>query len=315
MKKPLLIACLSLLITSQAWGHAGHKHGDSKLSQGAGSGPVELTDEAIQNLDIETVEADIKPVTETVSVIARIVLLPELQAQITPTFTGRITKISATLGSKIKKGQPLATLTPISIGNQPVTLRSPMDGYLLKSNIVLGQTVNIGDVLMVVADYSQVLAQGITYESPMLAQIKVGQHATFVADIFPGHPVSGDVQRIDIALEDDSRTFDVYVLLDNKDLRLLPNIQGDVHIATGEAQELLVVPERAVLGEAGNFFVFVKEGNVFERRNVVLGIKQGGHYEILQGVFPGEAVVTRGNYQLQYAPPKKKEEPKKDGGE
>jgi len=47
----------------------------------------------------------------------------------------------------------------------------------------------------------------------------------------------------------------------------------------------------------------VKDENYFEKRVVTLGVSRGGQKEIISGVFPGEEVVTQGNYQLQYVTP------------
>jgi hypothetical protein len=41
-----------------------------------------------------------------------------------------------------------------------------------------------------------------------------------------------------------------------------------------------------VLGDLGNLFVFVRDGNSFERRNVVIGTKSGDQIEIVEGVLP-----------------------------
>ncbi len=120
-------------------------------------------------------------------------------------------------------------------------------------------------------------------------------------DVFRDRVFEGKVQRLDVGLERESRTFEVYVLLDNPELQLRPNMQASVSIAIGEPQEVLAVPQRAVLGDLGNLFVFVRDGNTFERRNVVVGIKSGDQVEIVEGVLPGDNVVTEGHYQLQFA--------------
>ena len=56
-------------------------------------------------------------------------------------------------------------------------------------------------------------------------------------------------------------------------------------------------------GGRGNFFAFVQTdepGLIYERRAVVTGIKDDQYVEIIEGVYPTDKVVTRGNYQLQY---------------
>ena len=300
-----LIALTVLTLHSvSAVAHGEDDHGAGALAESASvSGPIELSDAAIINLGIKTVVADVIPVRETIKMVSSIELLPEKHAKITPRFQGKVTEILVKLGEKIKKGQALAKLDPINIGNKSVTLRAPRGGYLIQQHVVLGETVDVGDVLMEVADYSKVLAEGIMYESPNLSKIKTGYDASFVADIFPSERFTGKIQRMDIALED--RTFHVYALLENKKLRLIPRLQGSLEVYLGKAEELLMIPNSAILGDTGNYFVFVKEGNLFERRDIVLGIRQGRQQEIIEGVFPGEEVVIRGNYQLQYATPKK----------
>jgi hypothetical protein len=62
-----------------------------------------------------------------------------------------------------------------------------------------------------------------------------------------------------------------------------------------------------LLGDAGNFFAFVQaddKGLSYERRPVVVGMKDDRFAEIIEGIFPGDKVVTLGNYQLQYVIPK-----------
>jgi multidrug efflux pump subunit AcrA (membrane-fusion protein) len=64
---------------------------------------------------------------------------------------------------------------------------------------------------------------------------------------------------------------------------------------------VVAVPRRAVLGSLGRLFVFVEnDDGLYEKREVATGIRSGNLVEILEGVLPGEKVVTIGNYQLQY---------------
>ena len=62
------------------------------------------------------------------------------------------------------------------------------------------------------------------------------------------------------------------------------------------------MPRRAVLGRLGAKFVYVQtEPLHFGRREVVTGMISGDRVEIVEGVLPGDIVVTNGHYQLQYS--------------
>ncbi len=61
-----------------------------------------------------------------------------------------------------------------------------------------------------------------------------------------------------------------------------------------------------MLGEAGHLFVFVQDeeqATRFERRPVVLGVENDRAVEVVDGLLPGERVVSQGNYSLQYLAP------------
>lgn len=296
---------LSVLIAASlpliALAHEGHVHGPGE-AEAVVTGPVVLTPEAIKNLGVQTVEANLAPLQRTIGMIGRIEGLPERLAKIAPRTEGRVAEILVKLGDRVTAGQPVLRFEPRTVGNPPVILNSPINGFVVRQEASLGQALNPDTVLMEVADYSQVLARGMTFESPDLSLIKPGQNARVRLDVFPERLFEGKVQRLDVGLERESRTFEVYVLLDNPELQLRPNMQASVSIAIGDPQEVLSVPERAVLGDLGNLFVFVGDGNTFERRNIVVGMRAGDQVEIVEGVLPGDNVVTEGHYQLQFAP-------------
>jgi multidrug efflux pump subunit AcrA (membrane-fusion protein) len=294
------------LLPLAAGAHEGHVHGPGE-TETVQTGPVVLADEAIKNLGVQTVEAGVAPLRRTIGMIGRIEGLPERLAKIAPRAEGRVAEILVKLGDRVTAGQPVLRFEPRTVGNPPVILNSPINGFVVRQEASLGQALNPDTVLMEVADYSQVLARGMTFESPDLSLIKPGQNATVRLDVFRDRTFEGKVQRLDVGLERESRTFEVYVLLDNPELQLRPNMQASVSIAIGDPQEVLAVPQRAVLGDLGNLFVFVRDGNTFERRNVVIGMKAGDQVEIVEGVLPGDNVVTEGHYQLQFATTAKKE--------
>ncbi|MFN4319972.1 MAG: hypothetical protein ACK4FY_05850, partial [Aquificaceae bacterium] len=62
---------------------------------------------------------------------------------------------------------------------------------------------------------------------------------------------------------------------------------------------VLAVPEEAVVDTGRRKVVFVEKGpGLYEPRNVKLGRKAQGYYEVLGGLREGERVVVRGNFLL-----------------
>lgn len=299
-----LAACVVASVLSQAvpvHGHAGHDHGAAPGAEAAAPGPVTLSEEAVKNLGIETMEANIVPLQRTLELVGRIQSLPEKQAKISPNVGGRVSEILVKLGDQVKAGQPVLRFQPLTVGNPSVVLNSPIAGYVSRQEVSIGQALTPETMVMEIADYNQVLARAFMFEGPEMSLIKPGQSGRVRLDAFPGEVFEGKVQRLDVGLEAESRTFEAYVLLDNSELKLRPNMLATVVLGLGEPQDVLAVPRRALLGDLGNLFVFVQDGNTFERRNVVLGMKAGDQVEVMEGVLPGDKVVVQGNYQLQFA--------------
>jgi membrane fusion protein (multidrug efflux system) len=81
----------------------------------------------------------------------------------------------------------------------------------------------------------------------------------------------------------------------NPDFRLLPGQHIRVELRNSEANDVVVVPRRAVQTDLeGNFIMLVAEGNVAERRNVELGPQTESGIIIRKGVSAGESVITQG---------------------
>lgn len=298
-----LLAALALMLApeGQALAHAGHDRapGDEAAPGGVA---VELSDAAIRNLGIETSPAALGPLSESITMPATIEYLPERYANITAKASGSVSELDVKVGDRVGKGQKLLTFAPVFIGSSPVALASPIDGYVVRQNVVIGQSLTPETVALEIADTSQLLARGVVYAPADAERIRAGQDAAVSAGR-AGGPLSGAVQRLDVGLSKDTRAFAVYALIDNPRRLLLANAAATLSVSVGDAREALTVPSKAVLGELGEYFVFVREGERFERRSVVLGRKAGERIEIIEGVLPDEQVVTVGNYQLQYARP------------
>ncbi len=299
--KHLISIIAFLAISSPAFAEPGHDHGEGAFAGGAGpASQFELSDSQMQNLGIESGSAEFLPMQHTVDMLAFTELLPERKASISPRFGGKVVRLYVKVGEAVKKGQTLATLDPITVGNSNVSLSSPIDGFVLQLNAGIGEIVDAGGDIMEIGDPSQMLVRGVAYETPSIKRLQVGQRAEIHLDIDPDRHIAGKVQRLNRVIDPDSRTFSVFALVDTPKGDIQPGLQGTMEIFTGNDAPVLAIPKRAVLGELGSYFVYVITGHKVEKRDVTIGAKSGHHAEVTSGLFPGDQVVTRGNYQLQY---------------
>ncbi|MGH2900194.1 MAG: hypothetical protein ACRDMZ_16085, partial [Solirubrobacteraceae bacterium] len=87
---------------------------------------------------------------------------------------------------------------------------------------------------------------------------------------------------------------------------LLPRMPAELAVVVASTDAALAVPRSALLGDFGNEFVFVEqdpEQGLFKRVPIVRGLEDDRLVEIVEGILPGDRVVTVGNYSLQFLPP------------
>lgn len=172
------------------------------------------------------------------------------------------------------------------------------------SVIVLQRSINPGEIT---TPGKLAFKLGIIEPIDMVAQvaqekigsIHMGMEANVSTDGFPGEIFTGRVVKVDGNVNDLTRTFGVYISVDNHDLRLIPGITGYARL--GNRHMALAVPTTAVINPVGDrAIVFVVDkDNRAHVREVRRGLMTEGMTELLSGVEEGEEVVTVGQEELR----------------
>lgn len=177
------------------------------------------------------------------------------------------------------------------------TYRSPIDGYVLERNWSEGQGFKAGDVGFRIADVSTVWMMADVAESD-IDGVRPGQSVRVSTRARPGRTFLGKVTVIYPRLQKETRTIPVRVELPNPDTSLLPDMYGDVEIATNNVATL-AVPSAAVIDSGDRQVVLVDLGNGrYQPRDVKLGRRGDGYIEITSGIAEGDRVVSNGNFLI-----------------
>lgn len=174
---------------------------------------------------------------------------------------------------------------------------APVNGAVIEKNIVTGSAVKAGQKLLRIADLSKVWVEGQIYEYE-IPQVKVGMDVEVVLSNLPGKTMLGKLAYVSPYLESDTHTAKVRVELDNADGLLRPGMfaQLQLNIDLGKR---LVVPEGAVLYAGESRVVFVDLGNGrLQARKIKTGLRNADDIEVLEGLSPGDKVVTSGNFLI-----------------
>lgn len=180
-----------------------------------------------------------------------------------------------------------------------VAFTSPATGFITEKDVVTGSAVEPGQRILRIADQSTLWLDARIYES-QVALIKVGQKVTASVSGFPDRLFSGTVIFIDPKIDPDTRTLTARIAFPNADLSLKPGMYATVEVAVGGADQAIQIPREAVIDTGVRQIVFVAlGGGRFEPRVVRTGTETAdGMIQILEGLDPGETVVTSGQFLL-----------------
>ena len=179
-------------------------------------------------------------------------------------------------------------------------LRSPINGVVTARNYDVGDMCSMSAPIFTVEQIVPVkLLVGISESD--YSKVKKGDSVEIKADAVPDKTFYGKINRIYPTIDPATRTFTVEVVVQNNYRTLRPGmfVRATVNFGTNNN---VVIPDVAVVKQqgSGERFVYVlnQDGTVTYQK-VVLGVRMGAEYEVLEGLEDGATIVTGGQIRLK----------------
>lgn len=179
-------------------------------------------------------------------------------------------------------------------------------GYVTEKSVNPGDHVQEGTVLFEIANLSKVWVLLDVYESDM-PWIKKGNDVSFTIGALPGEAFDGKIAYIDPVIDPNTRVAKARVEVNNKDLKLKPEmfVSGTVEAQLPMENNAVVIPKSAVMWTGKRSVVYIKSTNErgvsFTMREVKLGPALGESYIIESGLEEGEAIAVHGTFSIDAA--------------
>lgn len=294
-------------------------------SAAAPGGTVILTEQGVTNLGLKTVTVEEADFETTTFALGRTEAIPEKRSVLSSRIPGRVVENRLKIGGYVEKNEKLVLLESRQPGDPPPTvwLTAPAAGTVISVNTRLGAPVEPTDSLAEFADLKTIYLIA-TLPQATAGKIGEGTRAKVRFPIRPdkeytatvlkfaacpcpdpacalGQDVSTRSEKSEAA---DLNTAGVIFTIDNPDNQLRPGMNAECSIIMEKREGVLSVPREAIQGGPSNRHVYVKHMTIphaFDRVNVRTGLSNNERVEILDGLFPGDEVVTRGSYSLGYA--------------
>ena len=131
------------------------------------------------------------------------------------------------------------------------TIKSPIDGVVLKRAVDVGQTVaasmSTPTLFVIAKDLSQMKVMADVDEAD-IGQVKQGQRVTFTVDAFQNETFNGTVQEVRLNPTTTSNvvTYTVVITAENPEQKLLPGMTATCTIVTQEITDAVTIPVKAL---------------------------------------------------------------------
>lgn len=183
-----------------------------------------------------------------------------------------------------------------------LTLRAPFDGVLGLRKVSLGDYVTPGQDIVNLEDIEP-LKVDFRIPERYLGSLAAGQVVTVTADAYPAQSFSGEVYAIDPLISETGRAVVLRARLPNQDGVLRPGLFVSVTLRVGQREDVVMVPEQAIVPRGTERFVYTVSEGKAALTSVKTGERRNAMVEILEGLAPGDIVVTAGQIKLRDGAP------------
>jgi HlyD family secretion protein len=171
-------------------------------------------------------------------------------------------------------------------------VRAPFDGIVYSLPVKQGGFVGSGDLLLQVADLRKVVVRTFVDE-PDVGRLAPGDPMEITWDAVPGRVWRTTVTAVPstVKLRGARNVGETTSILDNKDLRLLPNVNVGVTIVAAERDHVLVVPREAVRTDDSKPYVLQVVGHELKHRDVETSLSNLTQVEVTHGLSANDVVA------------------------
>ncbi|MCK4863983.1 MAG: efflux RND transporter periplasmic adaptor subunit [Gammaproteobacteria bacterium] len=245
-------------------------------------------------LEIETSISGPVVLQETVSVFGQVIANAERVRDIHARFDGVIKSVALSMGSKVEKGQVLATIE----SNESLKLysiKAPISGVITHRNANSGEQSE-GRTLFTITDPSSVWVDLSIFPADQ-KRVHVGAPVTVNAAASK-QTASGTIATINVIAEA-NQSIKARVVLDNKEGKFVPGSYVKAQIKVAEHPVALAVKRSGLQAFRDFTVVYAQIGEEYEVRMLELGKQDNEWIEVLGGLDVGTRYVSENSYVIK----------------
>jgi RND family efflux transporter MFP subunit len=195
--------------------------------------------------------------------------------------------------------QTQATLNLANKRLRDTQIRAPFAGHVKTREVTVGQYLKVQTPVMAIVNIDPLRVR-LSVPEKMAPWVRVGRDVKLSLEAFPGREFVGRISRINPAVDEKTRTFEIEALVANRSGELKPGSFVKATIQSDKVDSILTIPYNAAAYLFGAYKVFVIEGRTIKEREVKLGDRIGERVEIIEGLQPGDKIaIAEGGQQIK----------------
>lgn len=171
-------------------------------------------------------------------------------------------------------------------------VRARFDGVVYSLPVKQGVFVQAGDLLLQEADLSKVLVRAYVDE-PDIGRLQPGQKVEITWDAIPNRTWSGTLNSVPsvVKLHSARNVGEVTCAIDNRDLKLLPNVNVGVTVIVAQLDDALTLERDALRVDDGKPYVYRIVNDHLKRQPVEIALQNLTQVQITGGLAQGAQVA------------------------
>ena len=127
-----------------------------------------------------------------------------------------------------------------------------------------------------------------------LTKLAVGQKIHITNNNINSDTLKGVLTQLSPAINEDTRTFSGYIIIDNPELKLRPGMFAKADVVTIRKDSVLSIPKEIIKSRSGGKLVYSVDRYSAEEKVIHTGISDDKFIEVEKGLAPGDKIVVKG---------------------
>jgi len=171
-------------------------------------------------------------------------------------------------------------------------IRAPFSGKLGLKNVSPGAFVTPTTILTTISEVNRLKLQ-FSIPEKYGSKIKKGQLVSFTVNGSP-KTFAASVMATETYIEENTRNLSVRAVIAKSDSALIPGSFANVKLILGSDPNALMIPNGAVIPQGRKKQVYVFKADKALQTDITTGVRDSANVQVLEGLFPGDTVITSG---------------------